>query len=89
MDQDLHQDRDARRSFHLHHGGAQMRHRVQSMDRFEIPAETVFDELLQRLDQASASGRAPARGDMASREGTGAGLGAEPEEEFFEFAIRR
>lgn len=57
MDQDLHQECNARRSFQLHRGDAQMRHRVQSMYRFEMPAEIVFDELLQRLDQASVSER--------------------------------
>jgi len=69
MDQDLHKDYDELRSFQRYYADGQIQHRVQSMYRFEDPAETVFDDLLRRLDQVSEPPSAAAFGDAVPGEG--------------------
>ncbi len=68
MDQDLHKDYDELRSFQRYYADGQIQRRVQSMYRLEDPAETVFDDLLRRLDQVSEPPSA-AFGDAVPGEG--------------------
>jgi len=69
MDEDLHKDYDELRSFQRYYADGQIQRRVQSMYRFEDPAETVFDELLRRLGQVSEPPSAAAFGDAVPGEG--------------------